>query len=234
MYRVIAKRAELLITVSEFSASELAEVLEVPLSRFSVVPNGHEHFSDRIPTEPAFASDINEPFVLCVGTIAIHKNLEWAVKALLSRDIKVVVVGASGKQSVFSDQRPITQGQTDRLIVAGRLSEDELAWCYEKAAVLVFPSLYEGFGLPIIEAQSRDCPVVSSNRASLPEVAGNASLYFDPTRESELLAAVAQVLESEKVAERLKQRGKENVRRFSWSESVTKVEDLLMGSEQKA
>jgi glycosyltransferase involved in cell wall biosynthesis len=224
LYRVLARRARHLATVSEFSRGELAEVLGVDPARFALAPNGHEHAlaaradADDVVLSPDLAA--TDDYVLCVGNLTPSKNLAPVTRALADAGIPVVVVGATGNRRVFAHEAPL-DGPGIRL--AGRLSDGELALLLRNARALVFPSLYEGFGLPLVEAQALDCPVIASDRASIPEVAGAGAMYFDPTRPEDAVARV-RALDAEQ-RRRLVESGRVNVTRFSWDRTAS----ILLG-----
>lgn len=219
MYRVLARRARHLATVSEFSRGELAEVLGVDPARFALAPNGHEHaFAARADADDvilgadlASASD----YVLCVGNLTPSKNLVPVTRALADAGIPVVVVGATGSRRVFAHEAPLSG---PGIHLAGRVSDGELALMMRNARALVFPSLYEGFGLPLVEAQALDCPVIASDRASIPEVAGEGAIYFDPTRPEDAVARVRELDAVER--KRLVESGRINITRFSWDRTA--------------
>ncbi|CAN5346637.1 hypothetical protein BH09ACT5_BH09ACT5_20350 [soil metagenome] len=204
MNRVLSRRARHLATVSEFSRGELADVLGV--DRFAVAGNGHEHLVG-LGSEPLR----REPYVLCVGNLTPNKNLVPVVAELAAAGIRVVVVGAGGASSVYARQAGLDIPGVE---LAGRVDDDELAALLRGATALVFPSLYEGFGLPIVEAQALGCPVIASTSASIPEVAGDGALYFDATRPAEAVALVRSLDDDTRSA--LVERGRENVARFTW------------------
>ena len=132
-----------------------------------------------------------------VGPNAAHKNIAPVARALAGRGIRVVVVGGAGADGVFRSEaascRVIETGP-GRIQRVGRVSDETITWLYRHAAVLVFPSLYEGFGLPVVEAQRLGCPVVASDRASLPEMAGESALLVDPTHPDQVAQRVAELL----------------------------------------
>ncbi|MEP6629745.1 MAG: glycosyltransferase family 1 protein [Lapillicoccus sp.] len=231
MYRAVARRASRIITVSAFSRDELADVLHTDPPRFVVVPNGVGHVAEgEAPVRPAGVPDA--PFALMVGPAAAHKNIAPVAAAVARLGIEVVVVGGGGSQQVFggavgsTDDRPTSSagGTVHRL---GRVTDAEVAWLYAHAGVLVFPSLYEGFGLPVVEAQRAGCPVVASDRASLPEVAGLGALLVDPTRPDEVAAAVERVLGDPGLADALRAQGHTNAERFSWEASAAVLSEVL-------
>lgn len=226
LYRVLARRARHLATVSEFSRGELAEVLGIDPARFAIAPNGHEHaLSARaeardITLTADLAVHTTEDYVLCVGNLTPSKNLAPVTRALADAGIPVVVVGAAGSRRVFAEESPL---QRPGIHLAGRLSDGELALLLRNARALVFPSLYEGFGLPLVEAQALECPVIASDRASIPEVAGEGAVYFDPTRPEDAVARVQALDAGER--RRLVASGRRNVARFSWDRTA----EILLG-----
>lgn len=217
LYMVLSRTARQLATVTDFSARELADVLHIPSDRFMVVGCAADTLARTEPVRPALIRD-SQPY-LVVGTLATHKNVAEPVAAVTSSGRQVVVVGASGSEAVFAP----TENAMAKATVAGRLSDSELVWMYQNSRALIFPSRYEGFGLPVLEAQSLGCPVVSSNAASLPEVAGDAALYFEPDDLDRLVAILETLEDDDDMAERLRRDGLRNAQRFSWRQSADKV-----------
>lgn len=215
LYTTLSRRADAVATVSEFSRGELSRTLRVPRTRFLLAPCGSDHFH-RVEAEPLSAQDAatSRPYVVCVGTLARHKNLGPMVEALRNGPVDVLIVGASGRQQVFAAASSTATG--DNVHVLGRISDGELAGLYDGAVALVFPSRYEGFGLPVVEAQVRSCPVVSSDAASLPEVAGDAALYFPPDAPEQGVAQVVRLLQDPDLAADMRARGLANAQRFTW------------------
>ena len=223
MYRAVSRRAVRIVTVSEFSRRDLSEVLAVSADRFVVAPDGVDHVrppGDDPPVPPAGAPD--PPFVLMVGPPAVHKNIAPVAAALARRGVAVVVVG-SGSARVFGP--PVTGEQPAPHLVhhLGRVSDDELTALYRSATALVFPSLYEGFGLPVVEAQRLGCLVVAADRASLPEVAGDGALLVDPTDPDEVARQVVDLLSDPVRVAALRAAGAENALRFTWDASAIRL-----------
>jgi glycosyltransferase involved in cell wall biosynthesis len=217
-YLLLARTALRVLTVSEFSKRELAEVLRVKPSKFLVVSCA----ADSLTSVPAEQPDLpwHPGTYLLVGTLARHKNVVEPTAALAGSGRQVVVVGTGGDERVYAGN---SAGLADNVIVAQRLTDAELRWLYENAAALVFPSFYEGFGLPLLEAQTLGCPVIASDRASIPEVGGDGALYFDPDDSAALLRQ-AEVLETDALAvDALVERGHRNASRYTWSKSASKV-----------
>ncbi|KUI39755.1 glycosyltransferase family 1 protein [Mycobacterium sp. GA-2829] len=214
MYLLLARTARQVVTVSEFSAGELAAVLHVDRRRFLVIPCAADGLANIVTVRPDL--DVDGDQYLVVGTLARHKNLTGTVAALTASGRRVVVVGAAGGDRVFSAISELGPAAT----VAGRLTDAELAWLYRNSRALVFPSRYEGFGLPLLEAQVLGCPVISSSAASLPEVGGQGALYFDPDDTNDLLVRLDEVETQPDIVQRLRERGHDNARRFSWQASA--------------
>lgn len=224
LYKVLSRRARCLVTVSNFSANELARFLGIPVERFSVISNGADHVlpvSVRKPDAPLPA----RPFALCVGTLARHKNLRPTVESLSSAGIATVVVGASGNARVFSSNS--TSFTESEIYVMGRIDDEELKWLYLHATALVFPSLYEGFGLPVVEAQQCGCPVISSDVASLPEVGGAGAAFFSPSSVTDVPELFNRIHNDTVFRETLIAAGAVNVERYQWAGSRDKLKALI-------
>jgi glycosyltransferase involved in cell wall biosynthesis len=227
LYRTVAPRAAAVLTVSRFSAAELGQALGLPESRFVVAPNGADHVEEVEPVRPDLPF-VDEPFLLCVGTPAAHKNLALPMAVLGTGPRPLVVVGAVSAERVFGATADGAEaGPVPAAVVLGRLSDGEVAWLYRHADALVFPSRYEGFGLPVVEAQRLGCPVACSSAASLPEVAGDGAAYFDPD-DRESLRAALEVVDSDR--EGWAARGRANAERFRWADTVAAVERTVDGA----
>jgi glycosyltransferase involved in cell wall biosynthesis len=226
MYRVLVVRARHIVTISKFSRSELADVLGVAKSRFVLAPAGHEHALDTlheaVPHDAELESRMSQPYVLCVGSLTPSKNLAPVTRALAEAGVRVIVVGASGVKRVYAEESGLT---TPGVWLAGRLSDAQLARLLSRATALVFPSFYEGFGLPVVEAQALACPVIASDRASIPEVAGDGALYFDPRRPQDAVALVHGLDETQR--DRLIANGLRNVGRYSWNDTARTILGLV-------
>ena len=221
MYTVLGHTARRLVTVSHFSARELNDVLGIPLSRFVVAGCSADALTDVVPVPPDL--DVTNPYYLVVGTLAVHKNLPAPVEAIVTSGRSVVVVGASGDRQAFSEGSDMPRGT----VIAGRVDDAELAWLYRNARALVFPSKYEGFGLPPLEAQKLGCPVVTSFAAALPEVVDDAGLYFDPDVPASLIDALDRLESDESLGRDLRSRGLVNAERYSWHQTAIAILESL-------
>jgi glycosyltransferase involved in cell wall biosynthesis len=236
MYRVLARRAVRVLTVSEFSAGELHAVLGLDTGRIALVPNGSDHVDSFTPSRPDLGgveADLvgGAPWVLCVGTFARHKNLAPTLDALEAAGIRSVVVGARGGSRVFADAGP---ARWSRATFAGRLSDDELAWLYGAASVLVFPSLYEGFGIPVVEAQRLGCPVVALRAGPMAEVSGGGAVLCDVDEPRQVVEAVLGIAADPAHRSALVESGHRNAERYTWDASADLLDQALAEAGWKA
>lgn len=214
--RASVRRAAAVITVSRFSRDEVARAYELPASRIDVVyeaPNpGLADVSAELP-----AAVPEEPYLLAFGGVTPNKNLERLLEAFtLARERhgvqqRLVIVGRL--PAGFDTSR-------DGVVITGYLDEPELAATLRRAEALVFPSLYEGFGLPVLEAMSAGVPVVCSNATAIPEVAGQAAVYFDPREIDEIGAKIAMVARDPGLRAGLAARGRERAAAFTWERAA--------------
>ncbi len=230
MFHWLARNARRLLTVSRFSQGELARYLQIPPQRFTVVAPGCDHFDriqpdERILTQRGLERD---GYLLIVASWSAHKNLGSVFEALqlLNAKVKVMVVGGSFGQ-VFRKTR--AQALPANVETLGYVSDGQLKALYQNALGLVFPSTYEGFGLPVLEAMRCGCPVLCSEAASLPETAGEAALYFDPHRSEQLAGALDVFLFSPSLREELREKGYKHSARFQWAATARQTLETLLG-----
>jgi glycosyltransferase involved in cell wall biosynthesis len=226
--RLIAQRAEQVIAVSQATKADLLRLYGIAEEKVSVIPQACS-----LP-EVAAAAGGGERFLLFVGERRRYKNFPRFVRAvapLLHADpaLRVVCTGILGFDE--AEQRLFDECGVPGRFTHRRCTERQLAGLYAGATAFVFPSLYEGFGIPVLEAFRCGCPVIASNRASLPEVGGEAARYFDPESEVEMRGAIAEVLSSEPLRREMARMGRERVREFSWERTaaLTKAVYLRVG-----
>lgn len=181
-----------------------------------------------------FGLSARRPFALHVGTLQPRKNLRrllqaWARLPSSMRDAQLVLAGGVGWGDEAAQLRRDVDalGLSQRVIFAGYISDLEKTALMRTAHLYVFPSLYEGFGFPVLEAQSAGVPVACSNTSSLPEVAGDAALLFDPTNVDSIADAIAQTLSDDSLRARLLTAGHANLTRFSWSTCAATILDAI-------
>jgi len=228
----VARRAERVITYSEASRGEVAEDLRVPLDRIDAIPLGPGADSGAEPTpEAELRSRLGlgpGPIVLAVSALKEHKNVGRLVEAmaLVRRNVEdaVLVVPANPTPLQAELERlAAALGIADGVVWPGWVSDADLEGLYGAAACLAFPSLREGFGLPILEAMRRKVPVTCSSTSSLPEVGGQAVLYFDPARVEDIAGAVSTLLTDPLLAAELVEKGNERQRAFTWDRTAEKT-----------
>ncbi|MCH4090401.1 glycosyltransferase family 4 protein [Acetobacter sp.] len=209
-----------IVTVSDFSRRELSKYLKISPERIEVIPEGCEHIARVTPDTSILQRHdlVGRPFVLAVGNLARHKNL--GALTVLSRDLKQrgvpLVISGGIDKSVFSGQVELPQSA----LYVGRVTDEELHALYAAASCFVFPSLYEGFGLPAIEAMACHCPVVAADIPALREVCGDAALYVDPRNPQEISRGVCSLLGDLELAASLRDRGDARARYFTWERAA--------------
>jgi glycosyltransferase involved in cell wall biosynthesis len=231
-FAVLKRNASHIVTVSEFSRQRIMARLGIDASRISVVWNGVDHF-DRIAPDTSILSRLNvenDGYVLAVGNLSVGKNLARvlaAIEALSERhDWKFVVVGGCDLR-VFNPKAKAGYEMSKNIIAAGFVSDGELRALYENAACFLFPSLYEGFGLPPLEAMACGCPVIVSREAALPEVCGDAAMYCDALSVDDIADKVAQMMGDAALRESWRVRGRAHARTFRWDRSARRLLDVL-------
>lgn len=216
------RRANHIVTDSAFTKRELTDFLSLPEHKISVIPPGLDHAVFRVRGRQDCRRLLGivgkEKIILHVGTDEKRKNVSsllYNFNVLVRKDssCRLVKIGAFGLDSLEIIRR---LGIGSRIRTFSHLSDADVASWYGAADVLVFPSFYEGFGLPVAEAMACGCPVVAANTASLPEVGGNAALYTDPGKPEELYRAMSAVLTKPMLRTTMIRSGIRQAQRFTW------------------
>lgn len=213
----ILKKSRRVFTDSEFIKNEIHDIYGIDREKIDVVYGA--------PADIFKSLDLmREPFALAVGSIDPRKNLKPLIE-LFARypEYRLVVVGQQNR--VFASMN--LENLPDNISFTGYVSDDELVALYNRASVFVYPSLYEGFGIPPLEAQACGCPVICSKMASLPEVGGDSVIYCDPYDKEDMTQKIKMILDDKDRQNELRQKGFENIRRFSWEESAKKMMETI-------
>jgi glycosyltransferase involved in cell wall biosynthesis len=228
-------RATHVIASSQNTARDLAAF--VPHASITVVYPG-SFLASSTSSLPAPRGERST--ILCVGTLEPRKNLGTVLEAyrlLVEQEANVpglLVVGAADWMASDVQEYAQRVGITERVRLVGFVSDDELQSLYQQATMLVYPSLYEGFGFPPLEAMSNGCPVIASNVSSLPEVVGEAGVLVEPTDAAQLAGAIRELLVNPQRVDILRERGYAQAQRFSWEkcarETISVYRQVLEGS----
>jgi glycosyltransferase involved in cell wall biosynthesis len=236
VFAAIHRNAKIILTVSEFSKERICRHLNIDPSRVFVINPGIDHM-ERVHSDRSVLARLElatTPYCLLVGSLDPRKNLRRALAAVEQlghlSEVKFVVVG--GKNSrVFGTQTPTSTPENRQVLWAGFVTDGELKALYENARLLAFPSLYEGFGLPPLEAMYCGCPAVVSREASLPEACGDAALYCDATSVDDIAAKMAQMLGDDSLRARYRQLGLSQARKYRWERAARQLMKVLGSNE---
>jgi glycosyltransferase involved in cell wall biosynthesis len=231
------RAADAVIAVSECTKRDAVRFYGIPEEKITVIYEGvNPRFRPASPETIAAVRaryGLPEHFILYVGTIEPRKNLTALLEAfhhlLATHDLRLVIVGKKGwlYEGFFRRLREL--GLEDRVIFTGYVPDEDLPAIYSAADLFVFPSLYEGFGLPVLEAMACGTPVICSNTSSLPEVAGDAALLVDPTDVRALAGAMERALTDEHLRSELMAKGLERARWFTWEKAAAKTLEVYRG-----
>jgi glycosyltransferase involved in cell wall biosynthesis len=233
MVRLSTRLAGRVIAVSDSTRRELVELLRVPERKIEVIPNGVERCFRPLPADQVagFRAEkgLPERFILHLGTLEPRKNIVTLLRAYArlrrARDLPHALVLAGGKgwlyETIFAEVERL--GLTDRVYFPGFVEFDEQPLWYNAAAVFAYPSLYEGFGFPPLEAMACGTPVVTSNATSLPEVVGEAGLMVAPTDEAALADALWRLIDDQTLRARLRAAGPARASRFGWDATAART-----------
>lgn len=216
------ENASKIIAISESTKNDIIDIFDVNPSNIEVVYLGNSLIRNLQNPERL----ISYSYILFVGNRGLYKNFKLLVEA--SRDILIqndITLVCAGGGDFNEDEKSFLQGiGIEKYVKYSKIdSDDTLTNLYSNAICFVFPSLYEGFGIPVLEAFACECPVVLSNGGSLPEVGGDAALYFYPEDINSIQSAITQVINNSKLREDLREKGKNRLKKFSWDETFSKT-----------
>lgn len=229
---ILIKKSKKIVTVSKNTQKELSSNYHISEGKIDVIYNSFdkEHFYK------VKSIDFKEEFgdyLLFIGASFPHKNLERAIRAFISSNIeskyKLIVVG--GRED-YKNQviQQFSKKELSNILFINYVSYEKLPILYSNAKALIYPSLYEGFGIPPLEAMACGCPVIASNTSSIPEVCDDAANYFNPENISEISNAIRTVLNDNSLREILIKKGYKRIKHFSWKDSAKKLLDILIHS----
>jgi glycosyltransferase involved in cell wall biosynthesis len=234
VWRSSIRRASFVLCISEFTRQSLLEIFKYDPAR-AVVTHLGVHGRYRPITDPAHVESVlgrygvRPPYVLYVGKVQARKNILRLIRAFHmlrgERGIPHKLVLAGKQTFTSSDVVPLVkQLSLEREVVfTGHVPDDELPVFYSAADALAYPSLYEGFGLPVIEAMACDTPVLTSNTTSLPEIGGEAAVLVDPTRIEDIASGLYKLLVDRRFADVLRAKGRERAKLFTWEAAARKT-----------
>lgn len=213
-----AANSDLIITVSQFTATQVETLLHVPKERIRVVPHGVR--------APIAAKNIApEKLVLFVGALQVRKNVLRLLEAFerMPADWRLVLAGGFGYGSPEILRQVRASEAADRIDVPGYVNNDDLESLYARACIFAFPSLDEGFGMPVLDAMARGLPVITSNTSALQEVAGDAAVLVNPYSANEITSALLQLSSDERFRDKLASAGLARARAFTWGATMEKT-----------
>jgi len=232
VFSMLSMNSQHLLTVSSFSKERIVHHLGVPASRVSVIRPAVDHF-ERIESDSGVLARLDlqpQNYCLLVGSLDPRKNLARGLAAIdqvvCPPGFKFVLAGGSNNR-VFGTMQEGDKPASQRIVPAGFVTDGELKALYENATCFVFPSLYEGFGLPPLEAMYCGCPVIASREASLPEVCGNAALYCDANSVDDIASKISLMLNDPILREMYRRRGLVQARAYGWHEAAEQLYDAL-------
>lgn len=233
-FTMLRRMEPVILTVSTYSKMRICYHLKVDESRVTVITPGADHL-DRVISNPAVLRRlklVEDAYCVIVGSLDPRKNLQRVLEATDKlgqlKDVKFVIVGGRNRR-IFNSEKMEQRTHPSLIVWAGFVSDGELKSLYENAACLVFPSLYEGFGLPPLEAMYCGCPVIASSRTSMPEACGDAAMYCDATSADDIAAKISQMMADAELRQRYRTMGVAHAREFRWEYSARKVLQILYG-----
>lgn len=221
MTPLIAKCAERILTVSEFSKRELVERLGLEAKKIEVVYNA-------VRSMALFPKEGRGRYILAVSSLVPRKNIKRLLEAynrIEQPEFSLYIVG--GMYATYADAELKHYTQKKGIRFLGYVGGDELTTLYRNAVAYINPSLYEGFGIPLLEAMAQECPVIVSNIPAFNEVCENAAVYFNPTDVADIQLKMEQIMCDESLRKDLTKLGRERVKQFNWDKSAQQIKEMI-------
>ncbi|WP_417429174.1 glycosyltransferase family 4 protein [Halpernia sp.] len=219
-FKKACEQADLVIAISEQTKRDIIQFFKIPESKIVVVYQGcHQTFkvkkTEKFLEQTKLKFNLPERFILNVGTIEPRKNLLNIIKAISGTDINLIVIGKQTKYYIKVNKIILKNNIQNQVFFLENVSMDELSAIYQLAEIFVYPSLFEGFGIPVIEALFSETAVITSNTSSLPEAGGESSLYVNPENIEDLTAKISFLWNNESERKRIAEKGLDFVQKFS-------------------
>ncbi|WP_158989236.1 glycosyltransferase family 1 protein [Mucilaginibacter sp. L196] len=224
----IAKKAKMILTVSDFSKREIVNYLNVPSNKINVVYNGISNLAIQ-----QFEPNKYGSYILIVGSIDQRKNIHRLIQAfnkVNNNNIKLLIAGDISP--IFNNKNNNSLKSNEKIIFLGRVNDEYLATLYTNALLFVYPSLYEGFGIPPLEAMYYNCPTIVADIESLKEICGEASLFVNPYNIDDIAEKIEFLTSDERLRNNLIEKGKENIKKYSWENSANIVAYIIKNLNQ--
>ncbi|HVS92105.1 MAG TPA: glycosyltransferase family 1 protein [Mucilaginibacter sp.] len=219
----VARKAKLVFTVSNFSRQEIVKYFGIDAQKIKVIYNSVNHL-------PQLPNNFNKygRYLLIVSSIDKRKNIERLIRAFfLVKDENIKLLVAGDTSSIFNNNELKKNYTNEKILFLGRVSDESLCNLYSNAISFVYPSLYEGFGIPPLEAISCNCPIIVSNIESLREVYGDAALFADPYSEEDIAQKITLLINDQLLRNDLIEKGKKIVNKYSWEKSARLIIDSI-------
>lgn len=218
IFYVVHKKTNAVIVPTKFVSEDLSQHLPFTADKITVT---YEASEPPVSDEASPPSGIQKPFIMHVGSPFPHKNIQHLIKAfeqVRQQNPDLTLVLAGKKEFYFEELEKWAKKRPsyESIHFTGFVEDSELKWLYENAEAYVLPSLSEGFGLPGLESMAHDCPLISSNATCMPEVYGDAAVYFDPLDINDMAQAIQKVIGDKKLRKDLIAKGHEQVQKYSW------------------
>jgi len=225
------KKAKKIIAVSNTTKNDLIKVYKIPKEKIEVIYNGYNRFQG-IKASSFKEKKFKRPYIFYIGTLQPRKNLINLIRAFykfhqIYPEFELIIAGKKGwlYQKIFEEVENL--GIEDKVFFTDYITDHQLVFLYQNAFCLVIPSFYEGFGLPILEAMQFNCPVIASFSSSLPEVGGDACLYFDPQNINDLTEKLMKLKNDLTLRKKMIKEGKKRIKLFSWKKCAEQTLKII-------
>ena len=223
------RKAKKVITISQSSKDDIIKYYKIPEKKVKVVHLGLKEISMEKASKDLKEFGITKKFILFVGTLQPRKNIARLIEAFaqlpkdLRDDHQLVIIGKKGWLYEEILESPVKFDVEKDVVFLDYVTDEDLPMFYRNAQVYVLPSLYEGFGLPILEAMRYGCPVAASNTSSLPEAGGDSAIYFDPEDANDISRTIQKILTDKILSEKMIEKGKVHYKKFTWEKAAQEV-----------